>query len=68
MLLGGGIATCEKRGCVRERPGGQMLLGGEIAYEDDVFLDAGKLMITAVVMGKELSYTEPADEPVRMYS
>jgi hypothetical protein len=45
-----------------------MLLGGEIAYEDDVFLDAGKLMITAVVMGKELSYTEPADEPVRMYS
>lgn len=40
----------------------------EVLMQHDVFPDAGKLMMTAVVMGKELSYTEPADEPVEMDS
>lgn len=41
----------------------------EVLMQHDVFPDAGKLMMTAVVMGKELSYTEPADDqPVEMDS
>uniref|UniRef100_A0ACD5WY74 Uncharacterized protein n=1 Tax=Avena sativa TaxID=4498 RepID=A0ACD5WY74_AVESA len=40
----------------------------EVLMQHDVFPDAGKLMMTAVVMGKELSYTEPAEGPVEMDS
>ncbi|KAF7054828.1 hypothetical protein CFC21_062444 [Triticum aestivum] len=40
----------------------------EVLMQHDAFPDAGKLMMTAVVMGKELSYAAPADEPVDMDS
>ena len=40
----------------------------EVLMQHDAFPDAGKLMMTAVVMGKELSYAGPADEPVDMDS
>ncbi|CAM0872089.1 unnamed protein product [Alopecurus aequalis] len=40
----------------------------EVLMQHDVFPDAGKLMMTAVVMGKELSYNELAGEPVEMDS
>jgi nuclear pore complex protein Nup133 len=40
----------------------------EVLMQHDVFPDAGKLMMTAVVMGKELLDNEKADEPVEMDS
>ncbi|KAF7041651.1 hypothetical protein CFC21_051417 [Triticum aestivum] len=40
----------------------------EVLMQHDAFPDAGRLMMTAVVMGKELSYAAPADEPVDMDS
>lgn len=40
----------------------------EVLMQHDVFPDAGRLMMTAVVLGKELSFDVPADEPVEMDS